>query len=122
MIWNPEYECMDRAALHQLQLRRLQMTTAWAYERVPHYRAAIFFHDADEQRLALASKQALQDKAGAGRPVVTEILPASTFYAAEDYHQDYYEKNPLRYQFYRTGCRRDARLDEVRRIIDAGSN
>ncbi len=41
MIWNPEYECMDRAALHQLQLRRLQMTTAWAYERVPHYRAAM---------------------------------------------------------------------------------
>ena len=39
MIWNPEYECMDRAALHQLQLRRLQMTTSWAYERVPHYRA-----------------------------------------------------------------------------------
>jgi phenylacetate-CoA ligase len=39
MIWNPEYECMDRAALHQLQLRRLQMTTSWVYERVPHYRA-----------------------------------------------------------------------------------
>ena len=41
MIWNPEYECMDRAALHELQLRRLQMTVAWAFEHVPHYRAEL---------------------------------------------------------------------------------
>ena len=41
MIWNPEYECMDRTALHELQLRRLQMTTSWAYERVPYYRAQL---------------------------------------------------------------------------------
>jgi peptide-methionine (S)-S-oxide reductase len=75
------------------------------------YRSAIFFHDAEQQRLALASKAAL-----AGRfksPIVTEILPASKFYRAEEYHQNYHDKNPVRYKFYRFNCGRDRRLKEV---------
>jgi peptide-methionine (S)-S-oxide reductase len=88
-------------------------------DRGPQYRSAIFYHDADEERLAHASKQALQERVGPERTIVTQILPATTYYPAEDYHQDYYEKNPVRYKFYRFSCGRDARLEEVHRIIDA---
>lgn len=77
------------------------------------YRSAIFYADAEQQRLAEASKVALQVSGRFDRPVVTEILPATTFYPAEEYHQDYYKKNPLRYRFYRTTCGRDARLEEL---------
>ncbi|MDB5597295.1 MAG: methionine-S-sulfoxide reductase [Hyphomicrobiales bacterium] len=75
------------------------------------YRAAIFYGNDEEKRAAEASKAEL-----AGRfpqPIVTQIVPASTFYPAEDYHQDYYKKNPVKYKFYRTTCGRDRRLQEV---------
>jgi peptide-methionine (S)-S-oxide reductase len=75
------------------------------------YRSAIFFHDAAQERAAQASKVKVQ--ARFKEPVVTEIAPATTFYRAEDYHQDYYQKNPLRYRFYRFNCGRDARLEEL---------
>jgi peptide-methionine (S)-S-oxide reductase len=75
------------------------------------YRSAIFVHDAEQRRLALASKAAVERKLG--KPVATEIADASAFYPAEEYHQDYYTKNPVRYKFYRWNCGRDARLDEV---------
>ena len=77
------------------------------------YRSAIFYHDEEQRRLAVASLEAL---AGSGRfdlPIATEIVPASTFYPAEEYHQNYYRKNPLRYKFYRYGCGRDGRLAEL---------
>jgi peptide-methionine (S)-S-oxide reductase len=77
------------------------------------YRAAIFYGNDEEKRLAEQSKAELQSAKGFKKPIVTGILPAKPFYAAEDYHQDYYLKNPLRYKFYRFNCRRDARLDEV---------
>ena len=77
------------------------------------YRSAIFYGNADEQRLAEASKAALDKSARLPAPVVTEILPASTFYPAEDYHQDYHTRNPLRYNYYRNGCGRDDRLQEL---------
>ncbi len=77
------------------------------------YRSAIFYADAEQQRLAEASKTALLNSGRFERPVVTEILPATTFYPAEEYHQNYYRKNPLRYRFYRTTCGRDARLAEL---------
>lgn len=77
------------------------------------YRSAIFYADAEQRRLAEASKAALLDSGRFDRPVVTEILPADTFYPAEEYHQDYARKNPLRYRFYRTTCGRDARLEEL---------
>ena len=76
------------------------------------YRSAIFFHDEEQERLAGESKQALQDS-GRFAEVVTEISPASTFWEAEEYHQDYYRKNPIRYKVYRYGCGRDRRLKEL---------
>jgi peptide-methionine (S)-S-oxide reductase len=76
------------------------------------YRTAIFAHDAEQKRLAEESKEQVQKKF-LERKVVTEIVAASTFYPAEEYHQDYYEKNPIRYKLYRTSCGRDARLEEV---------
>lgn len=75
------------------------------------YRAAIFVHDAEQKRLAEASKQAVGVRFH--QDVFADILPAGRFYAAEDYHQDYYKKNPLRYKFYRFNCGRDSRLKRL---------
>jgi peptide-methionine (S)-S-oxide reductase len=61
--------------------------------------------------MAEASKRTLEERFG--RPIATDILAAAPFYRAEDYHQDYYKKNPLRYRFYRLSCGRDARLKQV---------
>lgn len=77
------------------------------------YRAAIFYNNDEEKRLAEASKAQAAAMATSKEPIATQVLPAKPFYAAEDYHQNYYEKNPLKYKFYRFNCRRDARLDEV---------
>lgn len=77
------------------------------------YRAAIFVHDEAQRRIAEASKAALERTKPFKDPMVTEIAPATTFYPAEEYHQDYYRKNPLRYKFYRTNCGRDARLKQL---------
>ncbi|MDF3194411.1 peptide-methionine (S)-S-oxide reductase MsrA [Pseudomonas sp. 1928-m] len=82
-------------------------------DRGPQYRSAIFYSNAEEQQLAEASKAALEKSARLPAPVVTEILAASTFYPAEDYHQDYYQRNPLRYNYYRNGCGRDQRLEKL---------
>lgn len=75
------------------------------------YRSAIFYHDDEQRRRAAASKERLE-KERRWR-IVTEIKPAVTFYPAEDYHQDYYRKNPVRYRFYRSNCGRDDRLKEL---------
>ena len=77
------------------------------------YRSAIFYVDQRQQQLAVASRDALAASKRLPGPIQTEIVAASTFYPAEDYHQDYYRKNPLRYGFYRRGCGRDARLQEL---------
>jgi peptide-methionine (S)-S-oxide reductase len=77
------------------------------------YRSAIFYMGEEQERLAMESKEALETSGWFDQPIVTEIVPASEFYAAEDYHQDYYEKNPVRYKFYRYACGRDQRLEEV---------
>jgi peptide-methionine (S)-S-oxide reductase len=82
-------------------------------DRGPQYRSAIFYSNAEEQQLAEASKAALDKSGRLPAPVVTEILAASTFYPAEDYHQDYYQRNPLRYNYYRNGCGRDQRREEL---------
>jgi len=79
----------------------------------PQYRSAIFYHDAEQQRQAEASKAELAASDRFAQPIVTEILPATQFYPAEEYHQDYYIKNPIRYAYYRSNCGRDARLAEV---------
>ena len=77
------------------------------------YRTAIFAHDAAQLKAAQASKAALEKNKPFKGDIVTEIAPATTFYPAEDYHQDYYTKNPIRYKYYRTSCGRDARLSEL---------
>jgi peptide-methionine (S)-S-oxide reductase len=82
-------------------------------DRGEQYRTAIFYHDETQKRLAEQSKAALEDSKRFSKPIVTQIVPASTFYPAEDYHQDYYRKNPVRYKFYRWNCGRDARLKEL---------
>ncbi len=77
------------------------------------YRSAIFYHDEDQRRLAEESKQRLEASKRFDRPIVTAIVPASEFYPAEEYHQKYHEKNPLRYRYYRWNCGRDQRLKEL---------
>ena len=77
------------------------------------YRSAIFYHTDEQRILAEQSKAELQANKPFRDPVVTEIVPASEFYPAEDYHQHYYQKNPLRYNYYRYGCGRDQRLKEL---------
>ena len=75
------------------------------------YRAGIFVHDETQRRLAEESKRAVAQRLG--KPVVTEVVAASEFWPAEEYHQDYYKKNPIRYQFYRAACGRDQRLEAI---------
>jgi peptide-methionine (S)-S-oxide reductase len=77
------------------------------------YRTGIFTHDDAQKVAAEASKAALVKSKPFKSSVVTEITAATTFYPAEDYHQDYYLKNPIRYKYYRNGCGRDARLREL---------
>jgi peptide-methionine (S)-S-oxide reductase len=77
------------------------------------YRTAIFTHDATQADVVKRSLAALEKSKPFKEPIVTQVVPASTFYAAEDYHQDYYLKNPVRYKYYRTSCGRDARLEQL---------
>jgi peptide-methionine (S)-S-oxide reductase len=77
------------------------------------YRSAIFYHDKAQRRLAEKTKRALEESGRFDQPIVTQIVPVGEFYPAEEYHQDYYQKNPLRYKFYRYTCGRDQRLEEL---------
>ena len=77
------------------------------------YRTGIFYRDDEQKRLAEASKAALEKNKPFKAQIVTEITRAAVFYPAEDYHQDYYLKNPVRYKFYLNGCGRYARLKQL---------
>jgi peptide-methionine (S)-S-oxide reductase len=77
------------------------------------YRSEIFYHNEEQRRLAVASKQDLEKHKQFAAPIVTRISPATTFYPAEDYHQNYYQNNPIRYKYYRFSCGRDRRLEEL---------
>ena len=79
----------------------------------PQYRTAIFYHNEEQRRTAEASKKAIEASNRFPQGIQTEILAASEFYPAEEYHQSYHEKNPLRYKLYRSGCGRDERLKEL---------
>ena len=70
-------------------------------------------HDEEQRRLAEASKAALAASGRFERPIAVAVEPARDFYVAEDYHQDYYLKNPVRYRYYRWNCGRDGRLEQV---------
>ena len=77
------------------------------------YRTAIFYQNEEQRKAAEASKAALDKSKPFKEPIVTQIVMAGPFYPAEDYHQDFYMKNPVRYNLYRTGCGRDARLKQL---------
>lgn len=82
-------------------------------DRGPQYRPAIFYRNDDQRRLAEKSKAELGKSARFKKPITTEIIPVSRFYKAEDYHQDYHKKSPLKYKFYRFNCGRDQFLQKV---------
>jgi peptide-methionine (S)-S-oxide reductase len=77
------------------------------------YRTAIFVHTDEQRRAAEASKAALEKSKPFKAAIVTPIVAAAEFWPAEEYHQDYYLRNPIRYKYYRTGCGRDAKLKEL---------
>jgi peptide-methionine (S)-S-oxide reductase len=77
------------------------------------YRTAIFYHGEEQRRAAEQSRQALEKTRPFRERIVTEIVPAGEFWPAEEYHQHYYRKNPIRYAYYRNGCGRDRRLKEL---------
>lgn len=78
------------------------------YDRGQSYQTVIFYHTEEQRQQAEASKRALAESGRFQKPIATAILPASTFYPAEEYHQDYHKKNPFRYKMYRQGSGRDA--------------
>ena len=77
------------------------------------YRTGIFYHTEEQRLLALKSKEALEKSKPFKGPIVTEVTKAGEFYPAEEYHQHYYKKNPIRYRYYRNACGRDQRLKEL---------
>lgn len=77
------------------------------------YRSGIFYTSESQKKQALASKKSLDDSKIFKQPIVTEVTAATSFYPAEDYHQDYHTKNPIRYSYYRNGCGRDDRLEQL---------
>jgi len=82
-------------------------------DRGSQYRSVIFYHDGEQKRLAEESEKALEASGRFAKPIVTEILPFTRFYPAEEYHQDYYKKNPARYAFYRWNSGRDQFLKKT---------
>jgi methionine-S-sulfoxide reductase len=82
-------------------------------DRGDQYRSAIFYENEEQKGLAEQSKEDLANSGRLGKPIVTPILAATVFYPAEEYHQDYYKKNPLRYRYYRASCGRDRRLTQL---------
>jgi peptide-methionine (S)-S-oxide reductase len=82
-------------------------------DRGAQYRSAIFYQDAEQRRLAEASRAALAQSGRFDQPIATEVNPGAAFYPAEEYHQDYYQKNPVQYRFYKTSCGRARRLEEL---------
>jgi peptide methionine sulfoxide reductase msrA/msrB len=82
-------------------------------DRGSQYRSVIFYHDEEQKGLAEKSKEELGKSGRFNKPIATEILPFTKFYEAEEYHQDYYKKNPLRYKFYRSGSGRDSFLEKT---------
>lgn len=82
-------------------------------DRGSQYRPIIFTHGSEQRKLAEAGKKSLEESGRFDRKIAVEIRDAETFTAAEDYHQDYYQKNPLRYRSYRWGCGRDKRIEQL---------
>lgn len=111
VIYDPEqvmYETLLQTFWHNID----PLDNAGQFcDRGSQYRSAIFYGSPEEQAIAEASKQSVAERLN--QPVATEILPATTFFAAEDYHQNYYQTHPVRYKIYRFGCGRDQRLSDI---------
>jgi len=103
-------ELMSYERLLELYWQQIDPTDAMGqfHDKGHSYRTFIYYHNEEQKLLAEKSKAALEASGRFNKPVVTEIVPASPFYAAEEYHQDYYKKNPFRYKMYRKGSGRDA--------------
>jgi len=103
------------AQLLQVFWRHVDPTDAGGQfvDRGSQYRSVIFYANDQERKLAEASKQSLAASGRFGKPIATEILPLGEFYPAEEYHQDYYKKNPIRYHDYRSGSGRDQFLEKA---------
>lgn len=82
-------------------------------DRGTQYRSAIYTHDPEQMEIAIASREEIKASGHFNKAIVTEIAPLIAFYPAEDYHQDYYLKNPIRYRYYRKRCGRDTRLHQI---------
>lgn len=108
ITFNPEEFSYER--LLEVFWQQIDPTDAGGqfFDRGHSYKTAIFFHSEDQKQAALDSRQQLEASGRFSKPIVTDILPASTFYSAEEYHQQYYQKNPLRYKMYRKGSGREA--------------
>lgn len=113
IVFDPEK--ISYAQLLEVFWRNIDPTTADRQfcDHGSQYRTAIFYLDEGQRRLAEASKAAVEGTKPFDGPIVTEITAASAFYEAEEYHQDFYQKNPKRYKFYRFLCGRDQRLQEL---------
>lgn len=103
------------AALLDIFWRQIDPTDAGGQfvDRGPQYRTAIFYHDNEQKKIAEESKRKLQASRRHGKTIVTEIIPAVTFYPAEPYHQDYQKTNPVRYRMYRFNSGRDRYLEKI---------
>lgn len=112
IVYDPEK--ISYATLLDTFWRQIDPTDAKGQfvDRGHGYSSALFYHDQQQKQLAEASKQQLQDSRIFSGTIVTPILPAARFWAAEEYHQDYYKTNPIRYGFYRSGSGRDRFLDQ----------
>ncbi|HSD10250.1 MAG TPA: peptide-methionine (S)-S-oxide reductase MsrA [Candidatus Binatia bacterium] len=113
IVYDPSV--ISYAELLEVFWRNIDPVTANAQfcDHGSQYRSAIYYQDETQHRLAGASKEALEKSKRFDEPIVTEITAASEFYPAEEYHQDYYKKNPIRYKVYRYNCGRDRRLEEL---------
>ncbi|VAX31868.1 Peptide-methionine (S)-S-oxide reductase MsrA [hydrothermal vent metagenome] len=113
ITYNPEK--ISYESLLDLFWRQIDPTDAGGsfVDRGPHYRSAIFYHNPQQKNQALSSKEKGDASKRYEQPIVTEIKEAGPFYTAEDYHQDFYKKNPSHYQRYRSGSGRDRYLNEI---------
>ena len=113
VLYDPEKISYDK--LLEVFWRNVDPTTADRQfcDKGYQYRTAIYYHNEEQEKLAKESKVAVEKNKSFVEPVVTEITKATEFYPAEEYHQDFYEKNPIRYKFYRYRCGRDARIREL---------
>ena len=113
IFYDPEQ--VSYAELVEIFWRTIDPTDAGGQfcDRGESYTTAIFANSEDQRRLAEASKKTIESSGALPQPVVTTIETAGPFYSAEDYHQDYYKKNPLRYKFYRFSCGRDSRIKDL---------